>query len=543
MARYLNTKALRASISGFAAKIREQLTTDAYANMVTGVGTERDKNMYGGWTDDPIMDDGELESLYANNDLAAIIVDKPVEDSLRDGFSIKRTTATSEEDDELSRRIMTRYQELQAGENRTMRAAKWGRLFGGGALLIGARGAGGLGQPLVDANVTKLEFLKDIDKQQLRAHTWAADGSVATYMWTQVITGIGTDKLVQPIEVHASRLIMFPGASTTALKRRENQGWDLSVLQRVRAALLSFDSMWKSTDSMFQDASQAVFHMQGLIQALGEDTGQDDVKVRLGVLDKYRSNGRALIMDAGDENGAGKEDFKVVDRASLGGLDKVMQNYMIRLATAARMPLTVLLGMSPAGMDATGESDMILYFGSLDVYRKQVLAERLLRIVRLIAYELAADDKAQLDAIGPAPEGEEEPEEDDAEWELVWPELARPKPLDVATTENMRVTSLVAAVTAQMIQPEEGAMALPLAAPGLGLRLDMEPRKEALEAAHEEIANREVGLGKMEAESELSTESAVTVAKAKPQPMNKNNAGKAKNSERKTPSKAAKRQV
>lgn len=549
MAKLLDYDTLRKGIAGLAAKIRGDIQADSFYNVVTGVGTGRDKSSYGVWTDDPIMPDAELESLYANNDLAAVIVEKIVEDSLRDGFTVRRAEASPEEDADLSKRVLARWTELQAEEMRFMRGAVWGRLFGGGGLLLNVEGAGSLSSPLDDAKVKHIKSIKDVDKQQLQAHSWEANGDVKTYLWTQVISGYAGAYAAQPVEVHASRFILFPGARTTARKRQENQGWDLSVLQRVRNTLLSFDGMWKNVDTMFQDASQAVFHMQGLIQALGEGTGKDDVSIRMAVMDKYRSNNRALILDAGDEAGNGKEDYKVVDRASLGGLDKVMQNYMIRLATAARMPLTVLLGMAPAGMDATGESDMVLYYNTVDNYRKQVLTERVLRLVRIIVTELEAEEDRELDAIGPPSEDElaekaarKEANEEFGEWEIVWPELSRPNPLDVATAENMRVTSLMAAVTTLVIQPEEAAMALETAAPGLGLRLDMESRKTALEAAHEEISNREVGLGAKEAESELSTNAAVTVAKAKPAP-NANNASKAKQSGRKTPSKAARRQV
>jgi uncharacterized protein len=545
MAKLLDYAALRSGIAGLAAKIRQDLQEDAFFNGVTGVGTGRDKSSYGVWTDDPIMSDFELELLYANNDLAAVIVEKIVEDALRDGFTVRRTESSPEQDAELSKRVLARWTELQGQEMRFMRGAVWGRLFGGGGLLLNVKGAGGLSSPLDDTKVKSITSIKDVDKQQLQPYTWEPNGDVKTYLWTQVITGFAGAYAAQPVEVHASRFILFPGARTTARKRQENRGWDLSVLQRVRNTLLSFDGMWKNVDAMFADASQAVFHMQGLIQALGEGTGKDDVSIRMAIMDKFRSNNRALIMDAGDEAGNGKEDYKVVDRASLGGLDKVMQNYMIRLATAARMPLTVLLGMAPAGMDATGESDMVLYYNTVDNYRKQVLTERVLRLVKLIVTELQASDKAQLDAALPPVEGEEDlPDEDHGDWEIVWPELSRPVPLDVATAENMRVTSLMAAVVNQVIQPEEAAMALETAAPGLGLRLDMDSRKQALEAAHEEIANREVGLGKMENESEVSTSAAVEVAKSKPAPVpNAANSSKAKQSGRKTPSKAAKRQV
>lgn len=524
MARSKLSETILKTVAGLADRLRATRQYDAYANMATGVGTSRDKSTYGQWEYGADMADVELEMLYANNDLAATIVEKIVEDSLRDGFSIQRPGATPEDDAEVTRKILGRLVELQAAEGRFQRAAIWGRLFGGGGLILGCRGAGDLASELDETKVTKVEFIKDFDKQQMRPYSWDAAGQPETYLYTPVVYGWTTD-IAQPVEIHRSRIIFFPGARTTVMKRREREGWDLSVLQRVRGALLSFDGMWANVDAMFQDASQAVFHMQGLIQALGEDTGKDDVSVRLRVMDTFRSAARAIVMDAGDETGAGKEDFKVVDRAALGGLDKVMHNYMIRLATAARMPLTVLLGMAPAGMNATGESDMILYFNTVDIYRKQVLQERLLRLVKLIYTEIQSGEAA------------DEVDDNSDEWIIVWPELARPKPLDVATAENMRITSALAMVTAQAWTPEEVALNMDVIAPTMGARIDMEPRRAALAAAHEEVKSRTLGLGQMEAQGKVEAKTAVASkppSAGTPAP---------RQSERKTPSKAAKRQV
>ncbi len=515
---------------------------DGYVNTTTGVGTVYDKSKGGAWAYPADMDDVELEMLFHNNDLAALICEKIVEDALRDGFSIKRPDSPPEQDAELTKKVMKRFVELQAGENRFMRAAVWGRLFGGGGLLLGVRGSGDWNTPLDLEKVTSIEFIKDFDKQQMFPLEFGETGQVEIYRYNpEVLGNDGKSTPEEGVDIHHSRIIFFPGARTSTKKKRERRGWDLSVLQRVRGALLSFDSMMANTDTMFADASQAVFHLQGFIEALGEDTGKTDVDTRLRLMNMFRSASRAIVLDAGDENGAGKEEFQVVDRQSLGGLDKVMEVYMVRLAAAARMPLTVLLGMAPAGMDATGESDMILYYSTVDIYRKQVLAERLLKLLKIIAKDVENNETEQEGAETDEFErpAERAPASDDGEWEIVWPELTRPKPLDVATAENMRITSALALVTSQAWTPEEVALNMDVIAPTMGVRIDLEPRRKALEAAHSEIEERTLGLGAMEAQGEVATENAIKLEKAKPKAA----PPASKQSERKTPSKAAKRQV
>lgn len=541
----IQTPQVNRALQGLAKRYEGSPIMDGLINVVTGIGTDRAKNFYNAYVDEPPLDVFELEALYANNDIAAVIVDQIVDDGLRDGFTIKRSTSTAEKDRELSARIMEKWCALQAKEQRFARGAKWGRLFGGGGVILGVKGAGALGSQLDDEKSEGLDFIKDVDRQQLSPNGWYADGRVMTYLYTPVLQGIANGDLSMPVSIHESRIMFFPGASTTANRRRENESWDLSVLQRVITALKSFDAMWANTDAMFADASQAVFHMQGLISALAEDGGKEDVRTRLALMDLFRSAAKAIVLDAGDETGAGKEDFKVVDRPSLGGLDGVQQNYMIRLATAARMPLTILLGMAPAGMDATGESDLNIWFGKVDAYRKQILAERILRLVKLMVPGLeldlsSPDAEEETDAaLGAEPAAEVSETDDTWEWEIVWPELQKASPIDVATMENMRMTSALAAVTSEVATPEEVALSLNEIAPTLGLRIDVASRKKALKAALSEVGNREMGMGKAEAQGELATKQAVAVAKAKPTA----GAPAGKMSARKTPAKAAKRQV
>ena len=451
---------------------KEQKTArlkDALTNVLTGVGTDRSKLAANEYLDDDILQPVELEILFANNDLVYTIVTKIVEDALRAGFCVERRD-NAEEDHDLAEEIEDALQALDMHEV-LFRGGSLGRLFGGAGVILGVVGSGPLSSPLDPKAGGRLERLTEWDLQDLMPATYYATGEVETYTWTRPATG---DKAWTPITVHESRLVVFPGALTTTRRKNRNQSWDLSILQRVYASLVSFDSMFASTDAMFADASQAVFKIQGLIASLAEadgTAGTNDVATRLRLMDTLRSSTRAIILDAGDETGA-SENFEVVDRKSLGSLDGVMGQYYVRLATAARYPLTVLLGMAPAGMNATGDSDLLLYFNSVDVYRNRVLGPILLRFVRIIALSL----------------GDPNPEE----WVVKWPELQRPKPMDVATAEKMRIDAAVALITSQSVLPEEVALSLKRIAPSLGLTVDHDARRTALVEALKELSAREL---------------------------------------------------
>ena len=68
---------------------------------------------------------------------------------------------------------------------------------------------------------------------------------------------------------------------------------------------------------------------------------------------------------------------------------------MMDVAGAARTPVTKLFGRSPAGLNATGESDMQNYYDYIDGLRENDLRpiiERLLPIMALSAWGMIPDD-------------------------------------------------------------------------------------------------------------------------------------------------------
>lgn len=487
---------------------------DGMRNEMTGIGTSRSKLQYGVYTPEPVLDWFTLETLFKDNDLARKIVAKPVDDALRAGFSLQRKNSSPEKDKEDADILIKAYKKLmhdRLGGDKLKRGAIAARLHGGGGLILGARGAGGFSRELDDSEITKVEYFSDWDRQTMHAVEWYPDGSPAVFRYQPH----GMKRRVKEVLVHESRLFFFPGAQTTSFARAHNEDWDHSVLQAVFLTLKSFDQMFAATDAMFADASQAVFKLQGLIKDLAENDGQaeENAKTRLAIMDMLRSSTRAIVLEAGSDEGDPEESYEVVERQTLGTLDKVIQQYYIRLAAAANMPLTVLLGMAPSGMDATGEMDLIFYFNTVDVYRQEALAPQILRIIKMLARTELGEE--------PSEDGE-----DDNEWELVWPELARPAPLDVATAEKMRIDSLVALIQSQVATAEEGALSIRTIAPNLGLLLAAEPREKALKESYKEIENR------------------MMTPPTKPEePKPVGGAPAAKSSKRKTPSKAAKRQV
>lgn len=470
---------------------------DALQNLMSGIGTARDKSQYSRYVDAPILTVFDLETLWKDSALTRKIVSKIPQDALRAGFKVTRKNASPDDNAVDAKAIADRCNELGVTQ-KLFKAACWGRLFGGGGIVMSVIGAGPPQSELDHSKITGIDYLRVCDRQDFTPSYWAPDGSTERWWWQR--QSLGGGPIGMPvIDIHTTRILWFGGAMTTDRARARNQYWDLSIIQAMFNTLVSYDGFWASLDAQVGDSSQAVFHLQGFLSALASNSGEtgEALRKRLQLMDMNRSNARALVMDAGDKDGNGREEYQVIERASLASMGDLGAFYQNRVATEAGYPVSILFEQAAAGTNATGEGDKDLYFNSVGCFQNDVLTRPATILVQDVARDL----------------GISEPEE----WEVVWPPLFIPKPLDVASAEKMKVDSAVGLVGAGIVLEEEVALSLSEMAPGLHLHVDREARAQALEAGLLEVKDRTV----MDPSAgEIAAQTAVKAA-AKPSPAPK----------------------
>lgn len=315
---------------------------DSWVNAVLGLGGRRDPTSYGAYCALRVIPDPELRALFHTNDLAAKIVSKVVEDALRGGVDLG--------ENEPLQAALDRFQAL----DRIGDADLWGRLYGGCALVFGVEGED-LSLPWPEVRKGSLRSLLAIDRRYISVRTRRADGAPETYYVT---------RHAGAMIVHADRMVLFGGAKTSEDVREENNGWDLSVLQRPYEVLRDAGVSWRALQVMITNASLGVFKINGLADMIASN--KDLLMSRMEIVDMSKSVARSILIDA--EN----EDFRFEGASNLTGVSDVWREIVQRLASAADMPATVLLGMSPAGMNATGESDIRLWYDRVDSHRTKI---------------------------------------------------------------------------------------------------------------------------------------------------------------------------
>ena len=79
------------------------------------------------------------------------------------------------------------------------------------------------------------------------------------------------------------------------------------------------------------------------------------------------------------------------------GLSDVHESMCLSLSGASRIPMTKLFGRAPAGMNATGESDLQNYYDYVDTLRQSVLAPILRRLLPALCMSAIGTMPADLD--------------------------------------------------------------------------------------------------------------------------------------------------
>lgn len=336
-----------------------------------GYGTWRDKLTHGYHAGTARLGDIELSNLFYTDDVAAKLVEKRPEEAFRRGYTLKNS------DDEAGATELLKQARALGVDEKMQEGATWGRLYGGSLVVLGIEGGGLPWQPLVLEKVREVRFVNVVDRRACTVEKFYSDPLSPKYGQPEVY-GVAGDNGVFSF-IHESRVIRFDGTPVDSRKRRELGGWSYSVLQRPYDVMRTFATSFQAAGVLTADASQAVFTMKGLFEmiAAGE---KDKLQTRMQLVDMSRSAARAVLLDADGEK------FERI-ATSFAGLPEMLDRMMMRLASSVDMPVTILMGRSPAGQNATGESDFTHWYDSIRSQQAKEFGPKLLRVFEILAHK------------------------------------------------------------------------------------------------------------------------------------------------------------
>src|SRR4029077_14167313 len=156
--------------------------------------------------------------------------------------------------------------------------------------------------------------------------------------------------------IHPRRVIRMIGHEYPDIERSQDC-WGDSVLQPVAEAIKSSGIISTAVANIVSDMKLVGIKVPGLTAKMATDESTSQVIRRFSETNAAKSVLNALLID--------KEEEWERLQVHLGGMDKLLESYLLICAGAADIPLTRLLGQSAAGMNATGESDIRNYYDKL----------------------------------------------------------------------------------------------------------------------------------------------------------------------------------
>ena len=401
-----------------------RLTSGGIVNFGTGMGTGNDKTEQSFFTPTRFWAKSPLEILYVQSHAARRAIRLPIDDMFirwRRFISDQESIVEQFEEAETKSkaRIALREAMVAAG------------VYGSGLVVILTKESK-MEEPLNVDRIREgdLANLLYIDRYEASYGGWDRDIFSPNYgnpVWYNIHPNAGIGG-----RAHYSRVIRFDGIrppSQSGFLNFYDQLWGVSEYVPIITSLLQDASAAAAIAHMTQEASIPVLSIQGLRDAIAGRQGPGEATPeQIGeAINRYKSVYNMLMLEGG-----GMEEFNRV-AIQFSGLAEIMDKFSERIAAARDIPLTRWRGMSPAGLNATGESDMKNYVTMLESKRALLLDNNLYKLDKVIARNV----------------GMREP----PDWE--WVSLLDMSEGEQATVAKTKAEALTLALTAGAIDEDE----------------------------------------------------------------------------------------
>lgn len=358
-----------------------KLKHDGWSNLFTGLGGHADKTKHTHATPTGFLLDVELETIYADDGLGANIVDFIPEDMMKRGWHYEFKNKKEEMED-MSMEYENFFNSIDAYKQ-IEKALKWNRLYGGGIIIIGAYDGNTLDQPLNIRAIKHFENLKIIPRNNilygsLQFQTNPELPRYGEVEYYNVNYRVGNDKFVST-RIHYSRVIELHGieipTSDASIIPAEFRFWGLSVLQRLQDRLKDVAGAFGSLSNLFNELSIGKYKYVDLAETLSLPNGEKAVQNRLQAMDLMKSAFHSIIMDS-------NEDY-IRENVSFAGVSEVLYQFFMLICASSGYPMTRLFGISPGGLNSTGDSDTYQYYDKIESKQKTELLPIINRLVSI----------------------------------------------------------------------------------------------------------------------------------------------------------------
>lgn len=324
-----------------------------------------------------------LNSLYRDNWVVQNVVGIIPDDMTKKWFALAGAVGPEH------LKELDRVQRVTALRERVNEGLRWGRLYGGAAGLIMIRGQEGmLGQPLELESIYPGTFqgLYILDRWQgvVPGMELVFEGGEPVPAYYSITNARGNTVA----KVHHSRLVRFTGRDLPFLERVAELYWGESEVEALYNDVVKHDNVAANMAALTFRANVDTMEVQNLDQLFSVTSGEQQRRFWnvMQAQSVMKSNFGMQLVNRGDQIKNTQYTFT--------GLQEVYDSMCLDLSGASRIPVTKLFGRSPAGMNATGESDLRNYYDYVDTLREAKLRpilEKLLPVLAMSAWGAVPD--------------------------------------------------------------------------------------------------------------------------------------------------------
>ena len=355
-------------------KIGEGLyNVDSMRNLLTGMGTSRDKTTGSEWFHSGRnADHMTLSARYRESFLDQRAVNTEPDDMTR-RWRVFEDSRVQELDKELN--IATLVNEV----------LKWARLYGTAFLYLDIAGAGPSHRPLDISRVRpgSLRGIRVFDRVRMVPVGEVVDDPLhPQYGYPMMYQAVGGTSAM----VHHSRVIRFEGTQLPPYERMRNQWFSDSILIPIMDPIDNFYLAFSEAANATTESNIDVLTIPGLTNIMANEAERGKLMERILLWKKMKSQYGVTIIDK-------KEEWEN-KKMSLSGLKEMVYEYLHVVASAIGVPATRFLGESPTGLSNSGHLDIVSYADKIASAQSRDIAPRLVKLDKILAasYGLPYED-------------------------------------------------------------------------------------------------------------------------------------------------------
>lgn len=354
------------------------VTSDNFVNFAHKLGVGADNPLsHASYGFNPITRNRQLlEWMYRGSWLAGVAIDCVADDMTRAGVDF--LTEMPPDDSEAMETEATRLGVWTAMGH----AIRWGRLYGG-SLAVHMVDGQDFRTPL------RVEAIgPDKYKGILVLDRWMVE-PVLDDLVTELGPNLGQPKYYKVLAnapalrnavIHYSRIALrHIGIPLPYQQSLTENLWGESILERLNDRMIAYDSASTGAAQLVYKAFLRTFKVKDL-RGIIANGGQQLAGLVAYVenLRRYQGIEGLSLIDAEDE-------MEFQHQGAFSGLSDALLQFAQQLSGALQIPLTRLLGQSPAGLNSTGESDMRNYYDGISQKQNSEMHEGTVTTYRCLA--------------------------------------------------------------------------------------------------------------------------------------------------------------